>query len=117
MNRVVAAFVIVPLLYPLSVLLVAGDRGMAGAAWVASFAIPITVVAGVPLFLLFRRKAWWRWWQFALGGMLVGAISSLLALLNSWEASAFFALYFIPFGLAHGVAFWLIAVWRNIGLT
>lgn len=117
MARVVAAFVIVPLLYPLSILLVSGEEGWAGAIWAASFTIPITVVIGIPLFFIFRKKAWWRWWQFALGGVLAGLVASLPPLLNSWEAAALFAFYFVPFGLAHSVVFWLIAVWRNIGLT
>jgi len=53
----------------------------------------------------------------ALGGLLARSISSLPPLLNSWDAATLFDLYFVPFGLAHSVVFWLIPVWRNTGLT
>jgi hypothetical protein len=117
MIRVIVAFIVVALAYPLSVLVIGGEGGLSGALLVASFTVPATLVIGVPLFLLFRHRAWFKWWHFLAGGFVVGLACSLPFLVQGWEATALFAPYFIVFGLLHGVAFWLLAVWRNIGLT
>lgn len=122
MARVVAAFVLVPLVVPL-LLLAASDRDgvpAALAAWSTVYTYGLTLGFGLPLLFVFRRNGWWRWWQFALGGIFAGVAWSLTALSNGWShwsTAAFFSMYCIPLGLVHGLLFWLVAVWRNTGLT
>ena len=67
--------------------------------------------------LLFRYRAWFKWWHFLAGGFVAGLACVVPFLVHGWEVAALFAPYFIVFGLLHSVAFWLLAVWRNIGLT
>jgi hypothetical protein len=116
-RRVILAFVVIPLLYPLSGLVSGDQQGIAGAIWIASFTIPATVVIGIPLFVLFRRRAWFQWWHFLVGGLVIGLACALPFLFRGWEIAALFAPYFAVFGLLHGAAFWLLAIWRNTGLT
>ena len=73
---------------------------------------------GAPLIWLFVRKGWVSWWQSVLGGMLAASLFLLLWFgTSTWE-------HFLLNGLrltvhawvlaaAGGLAFWLIALWRN----
>ena len=117
MTRVIVAFLLVPLVYPISVLVKGGDEALAGALWVGSITVPATALLGVPFFLLFRRRNWLRFWQFVVGGFVLGLAFSSLALLRGWEVVAFFAPFFSVLGSIHAGAFWLLAVWRNTDLT
>ena len=123
MVRVVLAFVVIPFIYPLHGFLFSGelssDVGARLVLRVASITIPVTIVIGVPLFLLFRRRNWLQWWHFLVGGSVVGIACSLpiLPRVGAWEFVAVFALSFAIIGLLHGIGFWLLAVWRNPGLT
>lgn len=114
--RVLVAFLVVPLLYPLAMLLGGGPRALSGALWVGSITVPAALL-GVPFFFLFRRRNWFHWWQFVVGGFALGFVFSLFGLLRGWEVTAFFAPFFAILGSIHAGVFWLIAVWRNTGLT
>ena len=85
----------------------------------ALFAYPAAIVFGVPLFLIFRRRAWLRWWQFGLGGVLVGALWVLVVALygGSLSGAAEYLLLCGSVGFVSGVAFWGIAVCKSSALT
>jgi len=85
----------------------------------AMFAYPVALVFGVPLFLIFRRRAWLRWWQVGLGGVLVAAMWVLALSLygRSLSGAVDYLLLCGSVGFASGVAFWIIAICRNSALT
>jgi hypothetical protein len=102
----------------------------------------IALVAGLPLYLFYRRLGWSSWWLYALGAALIGTlILALFALLPSatvtsysyfsnatgscdaivdgvrtacgWM-SVFVTMGFVAvFGAASGVAFWALLRWRR----
>jgi len=83
-------------------------------------AYPAAMVLGIPLFVLCRKRQWLRLWQVALGSTLVGAFSTVpFSLLNLKGLTV--SLEYIPLfcgvGFVAGIAFWLIAVFRNRALT
>ena len=85
----------------------------------ALFAYPAAIVFGIPLFMLFRRRAWLQWWQVALGGILVAAVSVLALSLYGRSVSGALDYFLLcgSVGFASGIAFWGIAVCRNSALT
>jgi hypothetical protein len=105
MVRVIAALVLVPLLYPLSILVAGGREGIAGALFVGSITVPGSLLLGVPFFVLARRRNWLHWWQFCLGGFVLGLLFASLALFLGWEVALFFAPYFSFFGATHALVF------------
>lgn len=78
----------------------------------AYFAYSVTFIVGLPLFILFYIRRWFRPWQIAGGGLLVGALIALIP-----GTGIGFGLMFCAVGLTTGVAFWLIAIFRNRALT
>ena len=78
----------------------------------ASVAYAATFTIGLPLFVLFYIRRWFRPWQMAAGGLLVGALVALLP-----GTHVVFGLMFCAVGLATGLAFWLIVIYRNRALT
>lgn len=117
MLRIIAAFVLVPLLYPISLLVGYGRDGLAAAQFVGSVTVPGMLLLGVPFFLVARRANWLQWWQFCLGGCVLGLILAALALIRGWEVALFFAPFFSVAGTVHAGAVWVFGVWRNTGLT
>jgi hypothetical protein len=89
---------------------------LSGAALFGMFGICIaysaTFIVGLPLFILFRIRGWLRVWQISAGGLLVGALFAVLP-----GTHFVFALMFCAVGLTTGLAFWLIAIFRNCALT
>lgn len=69
-----------------------------------------TFIVALPLFILFHSRRWLRLWQIALGGLLVGALAALLL------GNIVLAIMSCVVGLITGLAFWLIAVFRNRAL-
>ena len=73
---------------------------------------------GVPLVFLFVRKRWVAWWQSILGSLLVSSVCLVLWVATStreefvqnWFELTTFAW---SWAVAIGIAFWLIALWRN----
>jgi hypothetical protein len=80
-----------------------------GGAYVAYCA---TFIIGLPLFILFHVQGWRRAWQVSAGGLLVGALVALL-----FQEFTMLGLMFCAVGLTTGLAFWLIAIFRNRALT
>jgi len=78
----------------------------------ASVAYSATFIVGLPLFVLFYVRRWFRPWQISAGGFLVGALVALLP-----GTGIAFGLMFCAVGLATGLAFWLIVIYRNRALT
>lgn len=109
MGRVVLAFVLAPV--PVSFLY--GPIGLAvlPIAWV------MTVMVAVPLFLLFKKFGWLRWWHAALVGLLSGVILSLLFNVdNPARLDAFGlddALNFGGVGTLMALVFWWLGLYRN----
>ncbi len=85
-----------------------GSFGM-GAAYVA---YSVTFIVALPLFILFRVRGWLRPWQIAGGGLFVGVLIALIP-----GIGIPFGLMFCAVGLTTGIAFWLIAIFRNRALT
>jgi len=87
----------------------------------ALFAYPPALLLGVPLFVAFLRRGWLSWWASVLGGALVGiggAAGLTLVIGNhesDWVLEKLAVTTFV--GAVAGMAFWLIAVFRNSALT
>lgn len=128
MKRVVLAFLIAP---ATALLLAAVADGIGyvlgsslklsglGLVLTAVYAYPTAVILGIPTFLVFRHRGWFRWWQFVLGGMVIGCIPPLLVLVGIFGMPfAEFLLsadgaVFLGLGAAIGavsvLVFWLLA--------
>jgi hypothetical protein len=78
----------------------------------AYMAYSVTFIVALPLFILFRIRGWLRPWQLATGGLLVGALVGLLP-----GTHIVFGLMFSAVGVTTGLAFWIIAIFRNRALT
>ncbi len=78
-------------------------------------AFPAAFLAGVPLFIVFRRKGWLKWWQVAGGGAICGLVGTapvafLAPPIQQW---LILAVYCVPVGLVAGLAFWFLGLYRN----
>jgi hypothetical protein len=109
-GRVAVAFVLAPLL-------VGVLYGPLGLLAVLPFALLVTVVLATPLFFLFRRYGWLKWWQVGLAGLLCGVIFSLLF---DWPSAERFdafglqdALNFGGVGTLIAIVFWWLGLYRN----
>ena len=72
------------------------------------FAYPVTLLFGVPTFLAFRKLEISRWWQFALAGAAIGALSAFIITLQT-DSLANIAIV----GAISALAFWAIVASRN----
>jgi hypothetical protein len=112
-GRVAAAFVLAPLL-------ASAMYGPLGLLVVLPIALLVTAALATPLFFLFRRRGWLKWWQVGSAGLLSGLLFSVLF---DWPTSDRFdafglqdALNFGGVGLLIAIAFWWIGVYRNSSL-
>ena len=78
----------------------------------AYVAYSVTFIVALPLFILFRIREWLRPWQIAGGGLLVGALVGLIPPIHIT-----LGLMFCAVGVTTGLAFWMIAIFRNRALT
>lgn len=85
------------------------------------FALAITFAAtifiAVPLFFLFWRLGWLRWWQVGFGGAVVGLLAPIILQLVDSESSWVwhkFAIISVPLGIVSGLIFWCIGVRQNM---
>lgn len=84
--------------------------------WAALSVFVGVFVVGYPLLYLCCKRGWWKIWQTALLG-LVGGILCTLPFANGSFGFQFLLLVFGIAGIALGLLFWLIAIWRNEDLT
>jgi hypothetical protein len=95
-----------------------GKFALGGFFAVATATVPAVVLAGIPLFQLYRRRGWLTWWGCGLGGGLAGGLCATPYALVSLSLFARAVLpLFLCLGFVHGLAFWVLAIWRNTGLT
>lgn len=71
---------------------------------------------GFPMLFLCCKRRWWEVWQTALLGTLGGVLVALPFADGPFRASFLIGLMAVA-GALLGLVFWLIAIWRNIGLT
>ena len=123
MLRILLAFALapltVPLLFGLQDAVVFFLTGAMEHHWrrplgIALFAgYPVELVLGLPTFLLLRRFAWLRWWQFALCGALIGVLPGIPWLLEGWGGILALG---TTAGAVTALAFWAVAVPGNSAL-
>ena len=113
MKRVWAAFLICALAYPLVVLLSGSVGAVGGAIMVATFTVTACLI-GIPVFAWYRARQWLTWWQFALGGGVIG-IAAASPFLASGSLLGYLAIAsgFGALGAAHALAFWVLAIFKN----
>ena len=79
--------------------------------------VPATLFVAVPLFLVFRKLGWVKWWQVCLGGALVGFLSPLAIQLMDAPSHGFWislTVLSVPLGAVAGFVFWCIGVYKNV---
>lgn len=117
MGRVVAAFALFGLGYPLAAFVLRGAFGPAGAITLAGVTITASLLLGVPAFVLMCRRGWMRAWQFAVGGACLGGLCVLPFAIGGTALVGALAPLFVVLGMLHGALFWALAVWRNTTLA
>jgi hypothetical protein len=117
MARVMLAFVLVVAGFPVIILLSGAHDAWLGALRVASVTAISVLGPGVPGFIYFRCRGWWRPWQFVAGGVLGGLLSAFVFLDTGAANFGFLVTLFAGAGALHALLFWFVAVWRNPGLT
>ena len=117
MIRVTATFVAISLLYPLFAFFSGGEFAVGGFLAVASFTIPAALILGFPAFLFFRKHGWLSWRHLTVGGATIGLVCALPFVVGGASMFAQVCLSFTAIGVAHGLLFWLLGIWRNQCLT
>lgn len=117
MKRVVATFALIALAHALFAFAMRGHFGAAGSLTVGAVGVGAVLVVGVPAFVLVRRRGWLAWWQLAAGGTALGLACALPFAVAGAVVAGAIAPAFAALGMLHGLAFWLLAVWRNPALA
>jgi len=118
-QRIFFGFLVCALIYPCIALLGGGAHAIGGAFAVATITVPITLLAGVPLFLFLRNRGWLGLWKTVGAGAAAGILASTPFAFTDWYkftdwyAFIFVASYFVPVGAMHALIFWFVAVYRN----
>jgi len=120
--RLLAAFLVTPLVPPVLAFLISNSRD---GVWVAKFALPFsivtTLVVALPLHILFSKLEWASVWAY----MLIGACCGLVAVVfifagtvmnafaahvpGPWASIAVLSIVFGVLGSLSGLVFWLVA--------
>src|SRR5512143_617985 len=121
MKRVLLAFALAPSVVPLVAL--AAIAGLGGLSQSNLLVVPmvlvmyfVTIVVGVPLFVLYWAREWFASTQFLAGGACLGVAPLMVLLLSAGEAlppdwSSFsLFLVFAAIGAVSGWVFWLVGV-------
>lgn len=117
MLRVVLAFLLAVSVFPVIILFSGAHDAWQGALRVASVTAISVLGPGVPGFIYFRCRGWWRPWQFVGGGVLGGLLGGVVFLKTDATNFGFLLAVFVAAGAVHALLFWFVAVWRNPGLT
>ncbi len=75
--------------------------------------MPVAAFLGLPVLALLLWRGWRSWWQFGLGGAVIGAACVLPFAAGGPLLLLFLVPNFIAIGAVHGLAFWVLGVWRN----
>ena len=77
-------------------------------------AYAVTLIAGVPTFLVIRTRQNDRWWHYVVGGALLGCLPGLvLAIMDLRSGLDVVAVAFgAPYGALSGLAFWVLGIYR-----
>lgn len=102
--RVIVAFLVAPLPACLIAAYLAGNYHWLLVA--APFAYLFTAM-GIPIFLLFLRLGWLRFWQVVPTGAVLGGVAGFVG--GFAQASLANALQFVGHGALTGLVFWLVA--------
>jgi hypothetical protein len=116
-KRVAATFAFLALAHAVFAFAMRGHFGAAGSLTVAAVGIGAVLVVGIPAFLLLRRRGWLAWWQLGAGGAAVGLACAVPFAAAGTVLAGAIAPAFAALGMLHGLAFWLLAVWRNAALA
>jgi len=114
-GRILIGFIAAALVAPVVVLLADRSFGFFWFTMIGSFSVPLALVVGYPLFIVLRRRGFITlpWCVGAgaiisgLGVLIFGAVTNELAAVN-WAPG------FLIIGVVSAMAFWLIAVWKNV---
>jgi len=116
-SRILLGFLIAPSLLPLVAFCIgAREPGLSlgFAGLYAIFTYGVAILAGGPLLYLYLRNRWFRWWQYAIGGLLLGFLPSVLFEIMQPGPLPFGFLFIMAcFGSASAVIFWSIIRWGN----
>ena len=77
----------------------------------------VTLIAGVPAFLVMRTRHSNRWWQYVVCGALLGSLPpGLLLAIKGYGTLIVGAVAFgAPYGALSGFAFWVLGIYRRSG--
>jgi len=122
MARVLGALLVAPSLAPLLLMLVTRSRDEAVFFFANVIAYGSALLFGIPLFLLFRRLRWLKWWHMMLAGalcMLPFAADWVLdpPCCQSGAVRVREALLSIGVAATSGLCFWVLAFLGNSTLT
>lgn len=114
LHRATIGLFVAPLAAAALLAITIGNTGIAGFSLMILY--PVTLVLVLPVFLLFRRFKWLRWWH----ACVVGGVAALLVApdvdfrisrIDAEEISSAIAYLSVGFGAAF--VFWCIAVFRE----
>ena len=76
----------------------------------------VTLIAGVPAFLVLRMRHSNRWWQYVICGAVLGCLPALLLVIKDYGGLVIGAVAFgAPYGALSGFAFWVLGIYRRSG--
>ena len=120
-RRVIVAFAVAPAVVPLAIGAWALATGVHARESVVlgsiygAFTYGAAVFLGVPVFSVFSRNGWTRWWQYAIAGALIGlaVLLVILAAAQSPLSDGRTVVVFVGIGILSTTVFWLIAIRGN----
>ena len=116
-RRVVLGFVAAALGVPTLAAVASPPHGVFWFGVISVFTVPLTLFAGVPLFVYLARRRRVTFWWCMLAGLVLGAVGALLfMLMTNVLAGRNWAPLLIITGLLCALVFWLVGVWKNQAL-
>jgi hypothetical protein len=103
--RVALAFVIAPLAAPIIGIL--ETRNSLTFMFISGFSYPLSLLLGIPAYLLFRYLGWLQLWSVLLASAILGGTVALTLFGGVYDLGR--TALFSAFGAVNGLVFWLIA--------
>ena len=95
----------------------ASEQSAQWTKWAAALGVFAGVVlAGFPVLFWCCKRRYWDSWRFVLIGALAGMFCTLPFATGPY-AYGFLLILFLAAGALYGLLFWLVAIYRNEGLT